>query len=199
MSRWKARIGLRTRLVLAFLLVAAIGAGTTAALAYRAARTAILVQAQDTAVSSFRDQIEQWPTALPVDRRALQKWVQQLARRGKPHPWVVFAEYGSLRISSGTRPVSTVITPELRRAALATPGGSFQRVNKAGMPWLTVAVPTVFTAGRTTRPTGLVLYSVMPLTDEETNIRAMLTAAGGGGRRGRARGGGGGVCGANAR
>ncbi|MEU6493588.1 HAMP domain-containing sensor histidine kinase [Streptomyces sp. NPDC046984] len=177
MRRWKARIGLRTRLVLAFLLVAAIGAGTTAALTYRAARTAILVQAQDTAVSSFRDQIEQWPTALPADRRALQQWVQQLARRGKPHPWVVFAEYGSLRISSGTRPVSTVITPELRRAALATPGGSFQRVNKAGMPWLTVAVPTVFTAGRTTRPTGLVLYAVMPLTDEETNIRAMLTAA----------------------
>ncbi|MEU5023802.1 ATP-binding protein [Streptomyces milbemycinicus] len=178
MTRWRARIGLRTRLVLAFLLVAAVSAGTTATLTYRKARTAILEQAQDTAVSSFRDRVSDMGTPLPVEPKSLQEQLRQLARQGKPHPWVVFAEYGSVRVSSGTSPVSTVITPQLRRAALASPrSGSFQRVEKHGDPWLTVAVPTVFRTGKTVRPTGLVLYAVMPLTDEEANVRAMVTAA----------------------
>ncbi|MFD7873263.1 ATP-binding protein [Streptomyces sp. NPDC059766] len=170
-------IGLRTRLVLAFLLVAAVSAGTTAALTYREARTAILQQAQDTAVSSFRERVQELGTPLPVDPKVFQEQLRLLARQGNPHPWVVFAEYGSLRISSAYDPVSTVITPELRRAAHAHARGSFQRVDQHGTPWLTVAVPTVFRIGGTARPTGLILYAVMPLTDEETNVRAMLIAA----------------------
>ncbi|MEV5987692.1 HAMP domain-containing sensor histidine kinase [Streptomyces sp. NPDC052051] len=177
MSRWKARIGLRTRLVLAFLLVAAVSAGTTASLAYRKARNTILEQAQDTAVSSFRDRVQELSTPLPVEPLSLREQLLQLARQSKPHPWVVFAEYGSIRVSSGTQPVSTVITPELRRAALASPRGIFQRVDKDGEPWLTIAVPTVFHDGKASRPTGLVLYAVMRLADEEANIRAMVTAA----------------------
>ena len=177
MSRRKARIGLRTRLVLAFLLVAVVSAGTTAALTYRKARTTILEQAQDTAVSSFRERVQELSTPLPVERHSLREQLLQLARQGKPHPWVVFAEYGSVRISSGSRSVSTVITPELRRAALANPRGSFQRVDKGGTPWLTIAVPTVFRAGKTTLPTGLVMYAVMRLTDEEASVKAMVTAA----------------------
>ncbi|MFJ3308763.1 sensor histidine kinase [Streptomyces sp. NPDC086549] len=177
MSRFKARIGLRTRLVLAFMLVAAVGSGTTAVLVYREARNAILEQAQDTAVSSFREQVRNMGTPLPVRREFLQERLRDLARLGKPHPWVVFAEYGTVRVSSGTRPESTVITPELRRAALANARGGFQRVVKGSEPYLTIAVPTVFRAGKTVRPTGLVLYAVVPLTDEEANVRAMLTAA----------------------
>ncbi|MDX2811865.1 ATP-binding protein [Streptomyces sp. PA03-5A] len=177
MIRWRARIGLRTRLVLAFLLVAAVSAGTTAALTYREARNAILEQAQDTAVSSFREQAGTVGTTLPMDRLALQEVLRDIARKGKPHTWVVFAEYGSMRVSSGTSPVSTVITPELRRAALASPRGVFQRVDKDGTPWLTMAVPTVFKTGLSARASGLVLYAVMPLTTQEDDIRAMLTAA----------------------
>ncbi|MBN0044653.1 HAMP domain-containing histidine kinase [Streptomyces actuosus] len=177
MSRTRARVGLRTRLVLAFLLVAAVSAGTTAVLTYREARNAILDQAQNTAVSSFRDQVQQLPTSLPVEPASLREDLRRIARAGKPHPWVVFAEYGSLRLSSGTHPVSTVVTAALRTAALAHPRGSFQRVDRDGTPWLTVAVPTMFRIGKVARPTGLVLYAVMPLTDEEDNIRAMVTAA----------------------
>ncbi|POX57277.1 two-component sensor histidine kinase [Streptomyces sp. Ru71] len=177
MSRLRARIGLRTRLVLAFLLVAAVSAGSTSVLTYREARNAILDQAQNTAVSSFRDQVQELGTPLPVEPWSLQEDLRRIARQGKPHPWVVFAEYGSLHLSSGTSPVSTVITPALRRAALAHPRGSFQRVERSGGPWLTIGVPTVFRAGKEVRPTGLVLYAVMPLTGEEANVRAMVTAA----------------------
>ena len=170
--------GLRTRLVLAFLLVAAVSAGTTAALTYREARNALLQTAQDTAVSSFRDQVQQTGFNLPVQGEGLEEVLRDLARKGKPHPWVVFAEYGSVRASSGTSPVSTVITPELRRAAHADPHGSFERVVKDGVPYLTIAMPTVFRTGpEGVLPTRLVLYAVMRMTDEQINVDALLTAA----------------------
>jgi len=170
--------GLRTRLLLAFLLVAAVSAGTTAALTYREARTAVLKTAQDTAVTSFREQVQQLGFDLPVREEGMEETLRILARRAKPHPWVVFAEYGSLRASSGENPVSTVITPELRRAARANPRGAFERVVKDGVPYLTIAMPTVFrTSPDTLLPSGLVLYAVMRMTDEQVNVDALLMAA----------------------
>ncbi|MFE6336630.1 ATP-binding protein [Streptomyces sp. NPDC057798] len=171
--------GLRTRLLLAFLLVAAVSAGTTAALTYREARNALLETAQDTAVTSFRDQVQQTSFALPLrGGDSLEEVLRDIARKGKPHPWVVFAEYGSLRASSGENPESTVITPELRRTALANPHGSFERVVKDGVPYLTIAMPMVFkTSPDSLLPSGLVLYAVMPMNDEQINVDALLMAA----------------------
>ncbi|RST22827.1 sensor histidine kinase, partial [Streptomyces sp. WAC04770] len=175
--------GLRTRLLAAFLLVAAVSAGTTATLTYREARSALLKTAQDTAVSTFREQVQQTGFALPLraegeEREFVEEFLRGLARKGKPRPWVVFAEYGSIRVSSGQSPVSTVITPELRRAALANPYGHFERVVKDGVPYLTIAMPTVFKTGPySVLPSGLVLYAVMRMTDEQVNVDALLTAA----------------------
>ncbi|MFF3684505.1 ATP-binding protein [Streptomyces sp. NPDC002187] len=170
--------GLRTRLVLAFLLVAAVSAATTATLTYREARNAVLVTAQDTAVTSFRDRVQLLGVELPLDRRGLQDELRDMARKGKPHPWIVFAEYGSLRISSGTRPTSGVITPELRRTALTSPHGSFERVVKDGVPYLTIGMPAVFKVGPNgVLHSGLTLFAVMPMTDEQTNVEALVTAA----------------------
>ncbi|MFE5596200.1 ATP-binding protein [Streptomyces sp. NPDC056549] len=175
--------GLRTRLVLAFLLVAAVGCGTTAALTYRAARNAILEQTQNTAVSAFRDQVDPLVLTLPVDTDQLGDVLRSIAKQGKPRPWRVYAEYGSVHVSSADRPTSSVITPELRARAQAgsgTPHSSFQRVVKNGTPYLTIAVPAVFRTHvekGTAQPTGLVFYAVMELDDEEANIEAMVSAA----------------------
>ncbi|MFE7424682.1 MULTISPECIES: sensor histidine kinase [unclassified Streptomyces] len=171
------RSGLRTRLVAAFLLVAAISAVTTATLTYREARSAILQQAQDTAVDQFRDRIGTLAMTLPVEREHLRRACQSLAREGKPHTWRVFAEYGDIKVSSTDRPTSDVITPALREAARGSTHGSFQRVVKDGDPWLTVGMPALFDRGDGRQPTGLVLYAVMPLTTEEANVAAMVTAA----------------------
>ncbi|MEO3973528.1 HAMP domain-containing sensor histidine kinase [Streptomyces sp. CAU 1734] len=172
---------MRTRLVLAFLLVAAVSAGTTAALTYREARSSVLQAAQDTAVSSFRDQILQSSFGLPVKRDTLQAALRELAYKGKPRPWIVFAEYGTMRVSSGNSPVSTVITPELRRKAVAgNPHGSFERVIKDGVPYLTIGMPVVFapaTSEGRAMPSGLVLYAVMDLNEEQAQIEALVTAA----------------------
>ncbi|MFI1223798.1 MULTISPECIES: ATP-binding protein [unclassified Streptomyces] len=176
-SRVRA-FGLRTRLLAAFLLVAAVSAGTTSALTYREARNALLKTAQDTAVSTFREQIQQSGFGLPVQEEGLEDVLRDIARKGKPRSWVVFAEYGSLRASSGENPVSTVITPELRRAALANPYGTFERVVKDGVPYLTIAMPAVFRTGPyNVLPSGLVLYAVMRMTDEQVNVEALLMAA----------------------
>ncbi|MET9658263.1 HAMP domain-containing sensor histidine kinase [Streptomyces sp. NPDC006510] len=172
-----ARFGLRTRLVAAFLLVAAISAVTTATLTYREARSAILKQAQDTAVDQFRDRIGAQAVTLPVDEEQLRQACRILAREGKPHPWVVFAEYGKIRVSSSDRPTSNVITPELHAAARSNAHGSFQRVVRNGEPWLTVGMPAAFDRGDGRQPTGLVLYAVMQLSTEEANVDAMVTAA----------------------
>ncbi|MFD4029480.1 ATP-binding protein [Streptomyces sp. NPDC058637] len=179
MSGATAAFGLRTRLVIAFLLVASVSAVTTAALTYREARSAVLVRAQDTAVASFREEAERFAPGLPLDPDSLRWYLYDIAARAKPHPWIVFAEYGSLRASSGDRPVSGVLTAELRRTAHTSPHGSFERVVKDGKAYLTIGLPvmTRVVAGGDAVPSGLVLFAVMPLTNEEADIEALVTAA----------------------
>ncbi|WP_405434618.1 ATP-binding protein [Streptomyces anulatus] len=174
-----AAFGVRTRLVLAFLLVAAVGAVTTAALTYREARSAVLERAQDTAVASFREEVERFVPGLPLDLESVRWELYDIAARSKPHPWIVFAEYGSVRVSSGDRPVSGVLTGELRRAARTSPQGSFQRVVKDGRAYLTIGMPvmTRVVAGGGAVPSGLVLFAVMPMANEEADIDALVTAA----------------------
>ncbi|WP_329191444.1 sensor histidine kinase [Streptomyces sp. NBC_01435] len=174
-----AAFGLRTRLVIAFLLVAAVSAVTTAALTYRQARNAVLVRAQDTAVTSFREEVEQFVPRLPLDPDTLRWDLYDIAARAKPHPWIVFAEYGSLRASSGDRPVSGVLTPELRRTTLTSAHGSFERVVKDGNAYLAIGMPvmTRVVAGGAAVPSGLVLFAVMPMTNEDVDIDSLVTAA----------------------
>ncbi|MFE6666348.1 sensor histidine kinase [Streptomyces sp. NPDC057697] len=174
-----AAFGLRTRLVIAFLLVAAVSAVTTAALTYRQARNAVLVRAQDTAVTSFREEAEQFVPRLPLDPETLRWDLYDIAARAKPHPWIVFAEYGSLRASSGDRRVSGVLTPELRRTALTSAHGSFERVVKDGDAYLAIGMPvmTRVVAGGAAVPSGLVLFAVMPMTSEDVDIDSLVTAA----------------------
>ncbi|MFG3282013.1 ATP-binding protein [Streptomyces sp. NPDC048111] len=176
-SRRTRRLGLRSRLIAAFLLVAAISALTTAALTYQSARSAILKQAQDQAVDQFREQIANEYFSLPTSVPALQNSCRTLARSGKPHPWYVFAEYGTLRASSTNRPTSTVITDELRRQTHANAHGSFQRVIQDGTPYLTIGMPVMFNQGVDQQRSGVYLYAVMDLKTESITIRAMVSAA----------------------
>uniref|UniRef100_A0AAU2UZM0 histidine kinase n=1 Tax=Streptomyces sp. NBC_00003 TaxID=2903608 RepID=A0AAU2UZM0_9ACTN len=171
------RPGLRTRLIAAFLLVAAISAVTTAALTYQSARSAILQQAQDQAVQQFREQIANQYFALPTSTAEMKNVCQALARAGKPRPWIVFAEYGSLRASSTLRPTSTVLTDELRRQTHANAHASFQRVVQDGTPYLTIGMPVMFGGSGDQQRSGVYLYAVMDLRPEGVTIQAMVSAA----------------------
>ncbi|MFF1408969.1 ATP-binding protein [Streptomyces sp. NPDC058289] len=174
-----APLGLRTRLIAAFLLVAAISAVSTAALTYQQARNAILKQSQDTAISTLRDLVDNQSVALPMDQQQLQRMVLDLGKRGQPHPWILFGEYGSLRASTNpASATSTVVTDELRRQVSDRPHGAFQRTeDRSGTLYLVVGMPTVFKHSGADQPTGVVLYAVMPLSSEQTTVDAMVAAA----------------------
>ncbi|MCB5179473.1 sensor histidine kinase [Streptomyces antimicrobicus] len=172
--------GLRTRLVAAFLLVAAISAVGTAALTYRQARTAVLTQSQDTAVSGLRDQLAAHTLQLPLDQQQLQQIVTELGKRGTPHGWHVYGEYGSLRAGSnpGGPPTSPLITADMRSRLGGVPHGAFQRTTDAnGTPYVVVGMPATFRLGGVRRPTGAVFYAVMPLATERQTVQLMVDAA----------------------
>lgn len=147
--RLRGRLGLRSRLIAAFLLVAAISAAATATLTYREARSTILQQAQDSAVAAFRDQIAAQHLTLPMTTVSLRQVCTALAWQGRPRPWIVFGEYGKITASSSDRPTSGVVTAQLRQQARTSAHGSFQRVVKGGTPWLTVGMPVMFGEERT--------------------------------------------------
>ncbi|AWZ06664.1 MULTISPECIES: HAMP domain-containing sensor histidine kinase [unclassified Streptomyces] len=174
-----APLGLRTRLIAAFLLVAAICAVTTAALTYQQARNAILKQSQDTAVSTLRDLVEAQSTVLPVQQRELQRLVSELGKRGQPHPWTVYGEYGKLRASSNQgATTSTVVSEQLRAQVASNPHGAFQRTkDRLGNPYLVVGMPAVFELNGGRAPTGAVFFAVVSLDTEQTTVDAMVGAA----------------------
>lgn len=60
--------GLRTRLVVAFALVAALTAATTGALSFREARTGVLQQSQDTVIKLLRTQVDRLAPQLSFPR-----------------------------------------------------------------------------------------------------------------------------------
>ncbi|CAM5623612.1 two-component sensor histidine kinase [Streptomyces avidinii] len=175
-----APLGLRTRLIAAFLLVAAICAGTTAALTYQQARNAILKQSQDTAVSTLRDLVDSQITQLPMPQAELQRVVGELGKRGQPHPWTVYGEYGKLRATSnqGGATTSPLVSEQLRRQVNTNPHGAFQRVkDRVGAPYLAVGMPAVFKHNGDREATGAVFYAVVPLETEQTTVDAMVDAA----------------------
>lgn len=174
-----APLGLRTRLIAAFLLVAALCAGTTAALTYQQARNAILKQSQDTAVSTLRDLVEAQTTQLPMQQQELQRLVGELGKRGQPHPWTVYGEYGKLRASSNQGvTTSTVVSEQLRSQVTTNPHGAFQRTrDRLGNPYLVVGMPAVFKHNGAPEATGAVFYAVVSLDTEQTTVDAMVDAA----------------------
>ncbi|MCY0928804.1 HAMP domain-containing sensor histidine kinase [Streptomyces sp. H27-H1] len=173
-------LGLRTRLIAAFLLVAAICAVTTAALTYQQARNAILKQSQDTAVSTLRDLVDSQYTQLPMGQAELARLVGELGKRGQPHPWIVYGEYGKLRASSnqGGALTSPSISEKLRSQVSAHPHGAFQRTeDRSGNLSLVVGMPAVFKYKESYETTGAVFYAVVPLESEQTTVEAMVAAA----------------------
>ncbi|MFD3540563.1 ATP-binding protein [Streptomyces sp. NPDC058662] len=177
--RRMAPLGLRTRLIAAFLLVAAICAVTTAAFTYQQARNAILKQTQDIAVNALRDQVAQQELRLPLTQQELQTAVNELGKRGKPHAWNIFGEYAELRASTSLdSPTSAVITDELRTKVREKGYGAFQRVeDRVGKPYLTFGVAVTFQHDGVQEPTGAVFFASMPLVTEKQTVQALVAAA----------------------
>ncbi|MEU9336998.1 ATP-binding protein [Streptomyces sp. NPDC048290] len=166
--------GLRVRLVVVFVLVAAVSAVTATALAYRESRTAVLQRKQDAVRDDFRHRLEQAAADfdIPPDEISLTRLATGLAD-GLGKGAVVVAEYRSLTAASDARADPGRISPALRAAVRTENRLSFQRVQWRGDPYLVLGTPVTFDTGA---PSGLDVYAITSLDAERDATAGLLDA-----------------------
>ncbi|MEC4017509.1 ATP-binding protein [Streptomyces sp. H27-D2] len=180
--------GLRARLVVAFLLVAAVSSLTTAALTYREARNAILQRSQDTAINDLRSQIDSLAPDLPVppNREDLEEFARQLDRAGNVRSWTVYVSYKGLPTAPAGMPgIDGIVGSELREKVSEHHIPAFQRVTRDDSPWLIIGMPVSYADTGATEAaelpdraaSGLEVYAEVPLRAEESNVEALVSAA----------------------
>ncbi|MYU02229.1 MULTISPECIES: HAMP domain-containing sensor histidine kinase [unclassified Streptomyces] len=168
--------GLRPRLVVAFVLVAALSALLTAALTYQQARNAILERSRDTAVQELRRQVDALVPNLPPDPTDadLRIFASQLDHAaGDGRRTAVSRNEGPLL---GT---AQDIGTALRAATRNGDTTYAERVASPGKPRLLIGMPVRYDEqGRGAgKPSGLVVYAALPLDAERADIAALITAA----------------------
>ncbi|MET9217516.1 HAMP domain-containing sensor histidine kinase [Streptomyces sp. NPDC003300] len=172
--------GLRTRLVVAFVLVAVVSALSTGALAFREARTGVLQQSQDAVIRQFRDSVDALAPAIPAepDQAAMDSLVTQVARAHQSQRWQVLATYGERRAGSAPENAFERLTPELLGSVRNQAAAVFQRVSTDDGPVLVVGLPVAYRAAENQSLTlsGLVMYLIVPQDTEQAYVQAMITA-----------------------
>lgn len=170
--------GLRTRLVIAFVLLCVITALAVAGVGYVQARTVILQKAQDAAVLALTNQIKGMyplPSATP-NAAQLSQLADGLSSRDDTGVVIYKGQ-----TAGGLNPA--IIPPELRRAVLK---GSvyWQRVVHNGIPGLFIGTQLLITGDdRVNRPSGIEVYSTRSLAPEQSSLdllayEAWLSAGG---------------------
>lgn len=166
--------GLRTRLVVAFVLVALASGVTATALAYRESRTAVLERKQDAVRNDFRNRVEQAAADfdMPPDEVSLTELANGVAD-GLGDDALVVVQYGALTASSDASADRSRITPGLREAVSSRNRMSFQRVEWNGSPYLVVGTPVTADGGV---PSGLDVFAVTSLRAELEDTTGVVDA-----------------------
>ncbi|WP_438289792.1 ATP-binding protein [Streptomyces sp. HUAS TT7] len=166
--------GLRTRLVVAFLLVSALSALITAALTFRQARSGILQRTQSAAVHDLRLQVDSLAPNLPTEPTDsdLRGLTQQLDRVSGSRGWNTAVSRNDGPPIGTASPIST----SLRTAARQ---GNTTVSQRTGGPRLLIAMPVNYDSrgAGAGKPSGLVVYAALPLRAEQADISALITAA----------------------
>ncbi|MFB7906088.1 ATP-binding protein [Kitasatospora sp. NPDC056076] len=175
----RAVAGLRPRLLVAFVAVAALSALATATLTYRAATTSTLDLTKDTALDELRRRVDVLAPALPFPptQGELDRLAAQLSGTGGFRDWRVLASYGAEH-SEWTQPVA--VPPALQHT-VDTGHAAFQRFAADGHPWLAVGVPVSYAKGGPAGASGLTVYALLPLDREQSAASALLAGAAGAG------------------
>ncbi|MGW1108439.1 ATP-binding protein [Streptomyces sp. NPDC002540] len=166
--------GLRTRLVVTFVVVALVSAVTATALAYRDARTAVLQRTQNAAVNDLRERVTAVAADfdVPPDQRALARFAVKVSDGIGSR--IVVARYQDLvAVSDSLADTEGRITAELRAAVRAGGGARFQRVMWRGEPYLVVGMPVRYADGDH-RTSGLEVFAITDLRAERDDTAALL-------------------------
>ncbi len=171
--------GLRTRLVVAFALVAALTAATTGALSFREARTGVLQQSQDTVIKLLRTQVDRLAPQLsfPPGEAELRRFAGDVARAEPSGSWRVLVGYEDLSATSLPDDPFDELTPDLREAVDSSAATVFQRVNTGDHTSLVVGMSVTF-AGHENRgiASGVQVFLTVPQATEQRYVDALVTA-----------------------
>lgn len=169
--------GLRPRLVVAFLLVAALSALITATLTFRQARHEILDRTQNSAVHDLRLQVDSLAPNLPPGPTGtdLRTFARQLDRASGSRGWHTAVS------RDGESPIGAAgdISSALRDATKDGDTTFYERVEHPDGPRLLIGMPVTYTGWnkRAGKPPGLIVYAVLSLGGERADISALITAA----------------------
>ncbi|MER7571286.1 HAMP domain-containing sensor histidine kinase [Streptomyces sp. NPDC126514] len=172
--------GLRTRLVVAFALVAAVTAATTGALTFREARTGVLQQSQDTVIQLLRTQVGRLSEELsfPPGEDALARFATDVAGADPSGTWRVLATYGDLSATSAPDDAFEELTPALRDAVRSRTATVFQRVADGDHTSLVVGMSVMFASSDGgAHPSGVSVFLTVPQTTERAYVDALVSAA----------------------
>ncbi|MEV4536170.1 HAMP domain-containing sensor histidine kinase [Asanoa sp. NPDC049518] len=171
MSGWG--LGLRGRLLLAFAMLGLTTTALVAGVSYGQARTVVLQKAQDAAVLSLVDEVSRLDPVrqLPPSEEELNAIASVVAEGPDAAAVVYHNEYAT----AGLDPSEL---PQQLRAAVGEGNVVWQRFSRFGDP--TLAIGTQLKSKRPdggTEPTGIEVYLLHPLVDEQHSIDQLAALA----------------------
>lgn len=164
--------GLRTRLVVAFVLVTVVGAAAAAWASAESASTALVADAQQRIIDTTTTQIAAVTAQLayPPGQDALDQLRVAVGAD-------TLVTYGNLRSADGAD--IGLVTAALRDAVRARGRFVAQRITADGRPWLLVGTPVMETAANGSRtPSGIEVYCVRDLTGVQRQVDSLTRSAG---------------------
>ncbi|MFG2363886.1 sensor histidine kinase [Streptomyces mirabilis] len=172
--------GLRGRLLVAFVLVAAVATLTTGALTFREARTGVLQQSQDNVIKRLRYHVNALAAGVsyPPTRPDLEWIAAEVARAEPAQNWRVLATYRELRATSTPQDRFTELTPAMRSAVSSRRAAVFQRVSTHGGSSLVVGLPVTFETPSEHPASGVAVFLTVPQTGERGYVDALVAAIG---------------------
>lgn len=163
--------GLRTRLLVAFVLVTMLGAAAAAWSSARTAGSALVAVTQQRLTEDIAGQIAATAPELtyPPNQESLDRLRAAVGAN-------TLVTYRNLRSVDGT--ATDLVTGALRAAVRTGNRIVVQRVTADGRPWLLVGTPVMVTAPDGVRtPSGVDVYSVRDLTGVEQQIDGLTRSA----------------------
>ncbi|CAG6397683.1 Signal transduction histidine-protein kinase AfsQ2 [Actinacidiphila cocklensis] len=181
MRRPLLRGGLRMRLVVAFALVAVVATVTTGALTFRAARTDLLQQGQDTVITQFRDGVDSLApsVAFPPSRTDLLSFATGVSHTQRTANWRVMASYDGMTATSRPGDTFAELTREMRESVRTKAATVFQRVSTDHGPALVVGIPVRFGStpfDGSADSSGLAVFLTVSQDSEQGYVDALVAA-----------------------
>jgi two-component system sensor histidine kinase MtrB len=164
--------GLRPRLVVAFVLIAAISSAAASGATYIQARRVLEQDATDAIVQPLVARVHDYTTygqRLPPSQDTLNSIASSIGGNA-------VAVYQNMRSKSGID--LGVITPEMRQEMRTGTQVMWQRIDDHGTPAMIIGIPVLaLQATDGWKPSGLEVYAKTSMSDQQTAVEKLATSA----------------------